>query len=532
MNTPSGTTKPGVPPAVSGPVTGPVVGLAAIVGFLVAVEFASGILQGYYTPIFSDVADHLGISDADVNWFEAAQLIVSALVLPPLARLGDLVGHKSVLLWSTAITAAGSWVMAFAPGFTTFLIGAALQGAYVVWLPLEVAIVYRRTSGDPRQHLLTRRAAAVLVGALQLSVIVGALTSGALVEATSMTVLLALPALVVTLCFGLIWFGVQDVPPATSASSASSASLVCPEVSPGDTSGHIKPLRMEPGLWRRMDLRGMALLVVAISLVMAGLIVVRLQGPASVLPWLLIVAGLGVLVVFVRAEAALQDAGDEPLVDVRLMARAGQWQVQLCAFLFGMSVLGAQIPLSTFARTDPDAVGYGLGASAGFVSTLVGIYVIFMAIGAFSLPLTTRLLGERRALVTSALLVSLGYGLWLPLHDTTAQALVNMAIIGLGSGGLVAALPAVAAAAAPPERTGFATGMTNATKTIGGAIASAVFAISLSATGSLDAVEEGHAPLSGYLTVWGLCAASSLVAALVLAMLPRVRADREAPVQV
>ncbi len=83
----------------------PVHGLAAIVGFLVAVEFASGVLQGYYTPIYTDIADHLDIADADVNWFEAAQLILSALVVPPLARLGDLVGHKKVLLLSTAVTA-------------------------------------------------------------------------------------------------------------------------------------------------------------------------------------------------------------------------------------------------------------------------------------------------------------------------------------------------------------------------------------------------------------------------------------------
>ena len=59
--------------------------LFAVVGFLVCVEVASGVLQGYYTPIFSDIADHLGIADADVNWFEAAQLVVSALVVPPLA---------------------------------------------------------------------------------------------------------------------------------------------------------------------------------------------------------------------------------------------------------------------------------------------------------------------------------------------------------------------------------------------------------------------------------------------------------------
>ena len=97
--------------------------LVRIVGFLVCVELASGILQGYYTPIFSDIADHLDISDADVNWFEAAQLIVSALAVPVLARLGDMVGAKYVLLLSTAITAVGSWILAFAPSFTTFLIG-------------------------------------------------------------------------------------------------------------------------------------------------------------------------------------------------------------------------------------------------------------------------------------------------------------------------------------------------------------------------------------------------------------------------
>ena len=65
--------------------------LFRIVGFLVCVEIASGILQGYYTPIFTDIADHLGIADADVNWFEAAQLIVGALVVSHEMTLGVLV---------------------------------------------------------------------------------------------------------------------------------------------------------------------------------------------------------------------------------------------------------------------------------------------------------------------------------------------------------------------------------------------------------------------------------------------------------
>jgi MFS family permease len=466
--------------------------LFAIVGFLVCVELASGVLQGYYTPIFSDIADHLDIADADVNWFEAAQLIVSALVVPPLARLGDLVGHRKVLLLSTAVTALGSWVMAFAPSFTTFLVGSALQGAYVVWLPLEVAIIYRRTAGTGRQNLLTRRAAAILVGALELAVIVGAVTSGALVEATSMTVLLALPAVAVTACLVVVWLGIEDLP--------------------GTSTGGI-------------DLGGLGLITTAVGLVMAGLIVVRVESPSSVLAWALALAGLATLVPFVRFEQRQA----EPLIDVRLLREPGQWPVQLTAFLFGMSVLGAQIPLSTFARTDPDVAGYGLDASAGFVSTLIGVYVIFLAIGAFTLPLTTRALGARGALVGSSLLVALGYALWLPFHGATWQALINMAVAGVGSGALVAALPATAAAAAPGDRTGFATGMTNATKTVGGAIASAIFAIALSATGTIEDPTEGHAPLSGYLTVWSVCAVAALLAAGALLMMPRQVAEEPTP---
>ena len=336
----------------------PVHGLFAIVGFLVCVELASGVLQGYYTPIFSDIADHLSIKDADVNWFEAAQLIVSALVVPPLARLGDLVGHKKVLLLSTAVTALGSWVLVFAPGFTTFLIGWAIQGAYVVWLPLEIAIIHRRTANSGRQALLTRRGAAVLVGALELAVIIGALTSGAIVEATSMAFLLALPAIVVTVVFFVIWFGIEDAP--------------------GE--GHRRLRLGRPGADHRRPGPGDGR---ADRDPLAGP-----RRPCS--PWALILLGLVVLVPFARYEAA----HPEPMIDVRLLATAGQWPVQLTAFLFGMSVLGAQIPLSTFARTDPEVAGYGLGADASFVSTLIGVYVVFLAIGAFTLPLTSRCWGR------------------------------------------------------------------------------------------------------------------------------------------
>lgn len=461
-----------------------VTSIATVIGFLAAVEFASGMLQGFYTPIISEISDHLSISDADFNWFEASQLIVSALAIPLLARLADTWGHRNVLLLSTAVTALGSWWIAFSPSFWTFLVGWSLQGAYVVWLPVEVALIYRRTAGTPTQTRQTRRAAGILVGVLELSVIVAALTAGNLVDSLSMTALLCVPAVVVTVCLALVWFGVTDSAPVARGG---------------------------------IDWPGFALITLALGTVMGGLVAIRVRGTDSMLPWLLIVLGLVVLYGFVRHQLVQR----EPLVDLRILANPGQWPVQMVAFLFGMSVLGAQIPLSTFAKTDPAITGYGLGADATFVSNLIGIYVVTMALGAFGYFSVANRIGMRNTLALALLLIAGGYALWLGMHDTTAQAALNMVFVGLGSGALVAALPAAAAAAAPPERTGLATGLTNGVKTIGGAIASAVFAIALSSTGSIGDAVEGHAPLSGYLTVWALCAGSSLLAAGLLFLVPK-----------
>src|SRR5919206_2982159 len=91
--------------------SGRIAGLGGgLVGFLVFVEFTSGVLQGYYVPLLTDVARHLDIHDADVNWLEAAQLMLSAIAVPILAKLGDLYGHRRMLLVSAAVAAGGAVV--------------------------------------------------------------------------------------------------------------------------------------------------------------------------------------------------------------------------------------------------------------------------------------------------------------------------------------------------------------------------------------------------------------------------------------
>ncbi|WP_221584304.1 MFS transporter [Microbacterium sp. G2-8] len=457
--------------------------LVGIVGFLAAVEFTSGIIQGYYTPMLTDIARHLGVHDADVNWLEGSQLMLSALAVPAFAKLGDMVGHRRMLLVSTAITAVASLALPFADSFALFLVAWALQGAYVVWLPLEIALIWSRARASGAPAALTARAAGLLVAALEAGAITGALLGGALVDALPLRVVLLVPAIAVVACFFVILFGVAE--------------------SPHQAGG-------------RLDTTGLMLVSFALIAFTGGLSLLRVHGPADPLAWAVTIAGVVSLVPFVLWELRQKD----PLIDVRMFRAPTLWPVFLTAGLFGVSVLGAQAPLSTYARTDPSVYGYGLGTAGFTTSLLIGFYLVAMIAGALSYARISRALSPRIGLMLAACCVGAGYLLFLPMHDTYLQVSINMAIAGIGSGALVAALPAAAAAAAPPTQTGVATGLTNSVKTVGGAIASCVFGIAL-LNGSASAAGATAGSFAGYVTVWIVCGGTALVAAAALLLVPR-----------
>lgn len=466
--------------------------LAAVVGFLAFVEFTSGVLQGYYTPMLTDIARHLGVHDADVNWLEGAQLMLSALVVPAFAKLGDMVGHKRMLLISTALTAAAGLALPFTDSFAVFLVAWALMGFYVVWLPLEIALIWSRTRRSEGRSVITAKAAGFLVAALEAGAITGALVGGALIDVLPLTIVLLIPALLVVVCFFVILFGVKESPEPTG------------------------------GIF---DTVGLVLISLALICFTGGLSLLRLEGglmnPWS---WAVVVFGILLVVPFVLWELRCSD----PLIDVRMFRSPALAPVFLTAGLFGVSVLGAQAPLSTFARTDPEVYGYGLGTSGFATSLIIGIYLIGMITGALLFPVIARVLTPRLTLMGASLFVAIGFLLFLPFHDTYPQVIVNMIIVGLGSGALVAALPAAAASAAPATQTGVATGLTNSVKTVGGAIASCVFGIAL-LQGVGGAVEGTAGSFAGYLTVWIVCGVTALVAAVLLVFVPKEAfTDRQA----
>jgi MFS family permease len=230
-----------------------------------------------------------------------------------------------------------------------------------------------------------------------------------------------------------------------------------------------------------------------------------------------IAVGLLVFVPFARQERRHPD----PAIDLSVLAKPNMWPVQLTAGLFGISVLGAQIPLSTFAAADPKKVGYGLNLDSDVISYVIGGYLVSLIVGALLFPLLARCTTPRTALIVATFLVAGGYLLFLPSHDTVWQVVLNMVIAGIGSGALVAALPSAAAAAAPVGQSGIATGLTNTTKTLGGAFASAVFGVILH-VGLVSTSSTSGAGLAAYLAVWAICGVGALVAAALLFLVPKL----------
>lgn len=452
--------------------------LLAVVGFLVFVEFSSGFLQGYYIPLLDRVRDSLGVSDASIAWFITVQTLTAGVCVPILSKLGDIFGHRRMLRIAIVAVLIGTVLVALAPSYPLVLLGRVLSGPLAVWLPLELAIVHNQIKGET-----ARRAIGMLISALTIGALIG------------------------TLCAGLF----------SSILSSTAAQLMVPVVMVAISTVFVftfvpeSTIRTSPTI----DWLGFLLLALFMLALLAGIKVVTAQpGLGAVI----LIAAVVLLGVFVWWELRAR----VPALNLHLLTSNRLWPVYVTSFLFGMVLFGTQSITTTFLAGQPELVGYGFDLSAGLISLVTGANMLLAAVGAAIYSFVARGISLKGVLILGAATVALAQLLLIVGHASLLMVVIAIALTGLGSGLLLGGLPAATAEASPADETGIATGVYNSVKTLGGALAGAVFAVVL---GLFIIPEAGASGLGGYISIWIICAVATGICPILLSLIRAHTAD-------
>ncbi|MDR1432634.1 MAG: hypothetical protein LBI99_11025, partial [Propionibacteriaceae bacterium] len=258
---------------------------------VIGVEFVSGILGAYYTPLIVPLARSVGLHDSDWNWIEAAQTLCGAIIIPALTKCGDRFGHKKALLTSVGVTAAASWWVVAGGGLVSVMAAFSLMSFSAVWTALELALLRSGFGvGDEADEQISAASAALIVsfmiGSVGAAIFGGQFFTGsggwdalqsaldtgvdpalspAFADALRLTLLV--PAVGVTVLVGLVAWLVPES----------------------------KPIPSE-----QRDLAGLASLIGILVLIVGGLSLVKLLGIGNLIGWGVIAAGLALVIPFAR----------------------------------------------------------------------------------------------------------------------------------------------------------------------------------------------------------------------------------------
>ncbi|GAA1779874.1 MFS transporter [Leucobacter iarius] len=448
-----------------------------VVGFLIFCELASGFTQGFYPPLLKDFAAHLAVSDADITWFLTVQSLAAAVCVPLLSKLGDLFGHRRLLRIAVVSVLIGTLVTALVPSYPVVLVARVLVGPLAVWLPLEIALVHNRISGES-----ARRAIGLLITFLTGGAILGTFTAGGISLFSPNITLTMLAPVVLVLISTFVVFRLVPESPARTATKVDFVGFA-----------------------------GIAVFMIAVLIGLRGAGDAGFFAPSALIPLLLaVVVFVGWVLWELRSPA--------PAVDVRLVASRRIGPIYLAALCFGMVMFGAQAQIATFMGSSPEREGYGFEATAGTISLVIGTITILATVGAALFSVLAARIGIRTVLLTGSVLAAVGHFLVLPLHGSFGGYLIAAVVQGLGYGLLLGALPARLAELAPTDATGIAAGVYNSLRTLGGALAGAIFAAMLGA--ALVAGTE-FAGIEGYFGIWIFCGAAFVVCFAALLFVPR-----------
>ena len=212
---------------------------------------------------------------------------------------------------------------------------------------------------------------------------------------------------------------------------------------------------------------------------------------------------------------------DDPLVDLRTTGQLPVLLTNLAAVAIGFGMMAQSIVVPQLLQL-PEATGYGLGQSilqAGLWMAPAGLMMMVFA------PVSSALIGRtgaKRTLMVGATVLGLGYLVAFALMAAPWQLLVASCVASAGVGIGYAAMPTLILDAVPMREAGSAVGLNALMRSVGTTLAAAVMGTVLA--GSSTTLGGFEIPTQG---AFQLCfvigAAAAFVGVAITATIPRAR---------
>ena len=448
-----------------------------LVATMSVVVLTVAVLQTGVVPILGVMAHQLQVSLATISWTVTANLLAAASTTPLLGRLADLHTKKRVLLAVLAVVLAGSLLAATTSSFALLIVARVLQGASFALYPIGVSILREELSPERLMGALAVLSAVLGFGGGMGLVVVGLLMRG---DADY---------------HRAFWFVTAFVALVTLA-----AVRFIPE-RPHTATGSV-------------DWLGAAGLAAGLSLLLLTITEGNSWGWTSARTLASALAAIGALMTWWWWERRCA----QPLVSTVMLTRRPILLTNIATVAVGMGLYFGFLGLTGFVQA-PAGSGYG------FAATVLAASVVFLLPGALAGFLTALVsgryidrFGARAVLVVGIAFGILGFTVLAGAHSAAWQVIGAGVLVNVYISLAYGALPSLVVREVDMGETGVATSVNAIARTVGASTAAAIVAVLLGRNGN------GHPPESSYTIIFGLGAATGLLAlVLIAASQPRLR---------
>ncbi len=451
--------------------------VVAVCGVLVSLT------QSILIPVLGAIQRDLGSSTTGTEWLLTSTLLVAAVSVPVLGRLGDLYGKRRMLLVATLALVIGSVICALADSIEVMILGRVVTGVSSAAIPLGISLI--------GQVLPAKRAGsgiALVSATLGIGGALGLPLAALVAEHSDYHVLFWICAVGGGAAFAGIWFALTEV------------------------------ARFGSG---RMDFPGAVLLAAALVSLLLPLAEATTWGWGDPRTIGLLVLAAVLLAVFVLVERRVAS----PLVDLVVNARPSLLLTNIASLCIGFALFASFIGTASYVQA-PSSTGYGFGSSvlaSGLAMLPSGLAML--ALSPVSALLSARL-GPKITLAIGAAVVAIGFLGRIVFTGSFTEIVIWTTVAGAGTGIAYAAMPSLILRAAPADELAAANGLNTLARSVGSSLASAIGGTLLAAqTISLGGFDLPS--LGAYRTLFGICAGAAILGALIALVIPAADRDRD-----